>query len=248
MKTIILGDTHARDTWKQIIELENDFDRVVFLGDYFDSYDLSGVIQLHNFLEIVEFKKTSDKEVVLLFGNHDYHYMRGFNGQYHYSGYQPAFAWQFGEAIHENMEHLQMCYLFDNILCTHAGVSSVWLEKHFPNTQITNLESVSMMVDTINDHFKFKPNVFEFDGWDPYGDNVTQSPIWIRPKSLMQSNKDTNLKKQVVQVVGHTQQTNIFESFKSSKKTMGNKYFMIDCIETKGYMVVEDGIMIAKQL
>jgi len=40
MKTIILGDTHGRDLWKQIVEIENDADRIIFLGDYFDSFDI----------------------------------------------------------------------------------------------------------------------------------------------------------------------------------------------------------------
>jgi hypothetical protein len=52
---------------------------------------------------------------------------------------------------------------------------------------ITDLESVAMLVDSINEHFKFKPGIFEFDGWNPYGDNTSQTPIWIRPGSLIES-------------------------------------------------------------
>ena len=78
MKTVFIGDTHGRDLWKQIVEVESDADKIIFLGDYFDSFDISGVVQLHNFNEIVEFKKNSDKEIVLLFGNHDHHYAPGF--------------------------------------------------------------------------------------------------------------------------------------------------------------------------
>jgi predicted phosphodiesterase len=62
MKTIIIGDVHGRDQWKQIVAQEKDADTVIFLGDYFDSFDISAVEQMHNFKEIVEFKETSKTE------------------------------------------------------------------------------------------------------------------------------------------------------------------------------------------
>ena len=67
MKTIILGDTHGRSNWKQAIEAHPDAERVIFMGDYFDSFNISGVEQLHNFKQIIEFmnvymKKQQSKE------------------------------------------------------------------------------------------------------------------------------------------------------------------------------------------
>ena len=102
-----------------------------------------------------------------------------------------------------------------------------------------NLEGVRFIVDLINDYFKSKPSIFEFsaNAWDWYGDNTFQTPIWIRPKSLMAANKDSSLKKQVVQIVGHTGVTSIFESAKASKKSMGEKYYMIDALASNGYLV-----------
>jgi hypothetical protein len=248
MKTILIGDSHGRDTWKQIVAQETDADRIVFIGDYFDSFDIPGVVQLQNFLDIIEFKKTSDKEVVLCFGNHDYHYMPGFTGM-GYSGYQAGLAYQFRDAIEQNLEHLQMAYLFDNVLCSHAGVGMQWVKKHFPNTEITNLESVAMLVDSINEHFKFKPGIFEFDGWNPYGDNTSQTPIWIRPGSLLVTNRETKLKELVKQVVGHTHVKSIPDMLKSVAKNAGNKYFYIDALDdSTGYLICQDGEMIAGEV
>jgi predicted phosphodiesterase len=70
MKTIILGDTHGTTFWKLISQLEKDADRFIFIGDYFDSFEIKGLDQINNFLDIIEYKKTSDKEIVLLIGNH----------------------------------------------------------------------------------------------------------------------------------------------------------------------------------
>ena len=247
-KTILLGDTHGRNIWKQIVEQEADADRIVFVGDYFDSFDIEGVVQLQNFLDIVEFKKTSDKEVVLLFGNHDYHYMPGFIGM-GYSGYQAGLAYQFRDAIEQNLEHLQMAYLFDDVLCSHAGIGMQWVKKHFENTKITDLESVAMLVDSINDHFKFKPGIFEFDGWNPYGDNTSQTPIWIRPGSLLVTNRESKLKKLVRQVFGHTHTKSIPEMLKAVNKNAGGRYFMIDVLDnTTGYLICQDGEMLAGEI
>ena len=52
-RTLVLGDTHGLSLWKQIVKQENP-DRVIFIGDYFDSFDIPGVDQIHNFKEIIE--------------------------------------------------------------------------------------------------------------------------------------------------------------------------------------------------
>lgn len=69
MKTLILGDTHGRGVWEYIIEKEKP-DKVVFLGDYFDSFDINFENQMVNFMRIINFKKKFKKDVTLLIGNH----------------------------------------------------------------------------------------------------------------------------------------------------------------------------------
>ena len=74
MKTVIIGDTHGRDVWKSIVGYEK-ADRVIFVGDYFDSFDIPYDVQINNFLDIVAYKESGLAEVILLIGNHDYHYL-----------------------------------------------------------------------------------------------------------------------------------------------------------------------------
>ncbi len=81
--------------------------------------------------------------------------------------------------------------------------------------------SKDTIVEDLNELYKVKPTLFNFShlGWDPSGDSVEQGPLWIRPRSLMKSNKgDDGLKKRFRQVVGHTQVNNIFDSFTASEK------------------------------
>ena len=39
-KVIVLGDTHGRDIWKKIVEANPDADLFIFIGDYFDSFNI----------------------------------------------------------------------------------------------------------------------------------------------------------------------------------------------------------------
>ena len=108
------------------------------------------------------------------------------------------------------------------------------------------------IVELLNEQWQYKPFTFDFDcvkpikmSWvDPYGDNVEQSPIWIRPKSLMRSNKD-ELKKQIIQVVGHTGQQQI----DIKGMATGGRYYFIDTLHTSGeYLIYENGKFITNNL
>jgi len=229
MKTVIIGDTHGRSFWKLIVNsLETDFDRIVFLGDYFDSFDIKCEEQLNNFLDIIKFKETCGKEVVILIGNHDHHYIVGNTGT---SGWQEVGSFQICPIIEQYKHHLQMAYQFDKILCTHAGVSETFMNDVF-GKEGWETENIA---ELLNDLGKYKPKTFIFNGTDSYGDDVYQTPIWIRPRSLMKDSKE--IKKDIIQVVGHTQQNQI----DIKGKATGGRYFFIDTLGTSGeYLIYED--------
>ena len=236
MKTIVIGDVHGRSLWKLMISQENP-DRVIFIGDYFDSFEISGVEQIQNFKEIIEYKKTSGKEVITLVGNHDHHYYPevGYTGT---SGYQSRIAPSITQVINENRQHLQMAYSFDEFLFTHAGVSPTFMDGEFGEEGWVE----DNVVELLNDLFKYKPKSFDFNGTDPYGDNTYQTPIWIRPRSLMAVNKKHNkgLKKKYIQIVGHTQVKKL--DLIGAQKAAGGRYYLIDCQESTGeYLVIQDG-------
>jgi predicted MPP superfamily phosphohydrolase len=242
MKTVVIGDVHGRSLWKLIVNQENP-DRVVFIGDYFDSFDIKGEEQLNNFLDIIEYKKSNGKEVIMLIGNHDYHYFPEI-GDTGTSGYQAMFSYQINPVLDANREHLQIAYQFDEFLFSHAGISSKFLDSVFG----VNGWKLETMVEQINELFKYKPLTFSFGEavsiqklsyLDPYGDNEEQSPIWIRPRSLMAANKDT-LRKKVIQIVGHTQVKKL--DINGAMKAAGGRYYLIDCQGTTGeYLIIEDG-------
>ena len=244
-KNIYIGDIHGLTIWEDIVKQHPDANNIVFIGDYFDSFNVDGLSQLHNAENIVRFKKESKSNVHLLIGNHDHHYWPGVKGRGLTSGYQPTMLHQFEFFFKENENMFQMAVSIGNVLCSHAGVSNQFLKDVGYWTY--DYKDESNVVEFLNDLFKYKPNEFGFDSFDnrhygltnpnPYGDDEGQSPIWIRPKSLQSANKKTDLKKMYVQVVGHTQQ----QTIDIKGKTTGGKYYYIDTLPVGEYLIEIDG-------
>lgn len=128
-----------------------------------------------------------------------------------------------------------MAHNEDNILFTHAGVGETFLSQsgEYSHKEFT-AENIATVV---NDLWKHKPLIFCHNGWDGSGDNTTQTPIWIRPRSLMKDSQ--NIKKAgIIQVVGHTGQRMIDIEGKST----GGKYFFIDTLgSSREYLIIENG-------
>lgn len=246
MKTIAIGDIHGRDYWKQIINQEQDADRFIFVGDYFDSFTIKGLDQINNFLDIIEFKKSTDKEVILLLGNHDYHYYPGVEDS-GTSGYQTLMAPSITHAISDSKAHLQIAYQMDEFVFSHAGLSSEWLDDMIVGWTVDN------MVDKVNEAFQYRPSTIAYRSFKyydyenniatlsrGYGDESYQGPIWVRPKALMNENKKT-LRKKIIQVVGHTPQDQIDIEGKST----GGRYYFIDTLEygQNQYLIIEENVV-----
>lgn len=231
-KVLIISDIHGRTVWKQLIETDNYY-KIVFLGDYFDSYDIPGINQIHNFKDIIEFKNTTDIEVILLIGNHDFQYFPStFNNNC--SGHQYNLEVSIRKELEDAKNHLQMCHIHNKFLFSHAGISIVWLKNLGYNDE--------PLEEYINEMWKYKPLAFSFCGNDPYGGDIYQTPLWIRPNSLLVANKKSELEKKYKQVVGHTHKSNI--------ENVANKYFFTDTLNSNKfeYLVIENNKPIIKKI
>jgi len=232
MKTVFIGDLHGNPAWKNIVEDNSDAGRFVFVGDYFDSFHYSAVEQLANFKDVVEFKETSSAEVVMLIGNHDIHYYPGVTDTAT-QGFQRSLYFSIMPVVEEHRKHLQVAYSFEDVLCTHAGVSEDFMKDNF------NYDwKMSTIAEQLNMLFQYRPNKFRFPEYciDPYGDDKDQTPIWIRPKSLMRASK--NIRKVYRQVVGHTKMDRL--RIEDLKKWTGGNYFFIDTINTSGEYLIRE--------
>jgi hypothetical protein len=189
MRTLVLGDIHGHNSWVDIVNKER-FDKIVFLGNYFDSHNksISSEDQYYNYKAIRELKLSLKDDCILLLGNHDYHYLH--EGPM-YSGYKPFTYNMVHDLLVDDYSNKMIVpiHMMDNIILSHAGISSVWMRDI---AKLQNIEDIN----------KLPLEYFDFNtvgGFNPYGDSITQSPIWIRPKSLLQSRVEG-----YKQIVGHT--------------------------------------------
>lgn len=237
MRIIAVGDTHGRSFWKLIKEKEQ-WDKFIFIGDYFDSFDIVVGEQMINFREIAKFKEENPDKVVLLIGNHDEHYFP-FMGNSGTSGYNAGAAPNYGHLLSTYKDLLQMAHAEDNILFTHAGVGETWLEKNLPEGEKLGVGAMSaeQVANIVNDVWKYKPLSFKFTGWESTGNDIGQTPVWIRPLSLTKDSQ--NLRRNIIQVVGHTGQHQLYLDKVS---TMNERYYFIDTLGHSGeYLIIEDG-------
>ena len=235
MKIIALGDTHGRTNWKSITA-KDDFDKVIFIGDYFDSHEgVSARDQINNFKDLMAFKRSNPHKVVLLFGNHDAHYLKTFEQKY--GRYEKHHGREIQSLIHDalDMALFKMCHVEENIVFTHAGVTKTWMKDTFLNVPDYDPQ---FLESCINRKFLENPNAFKFIvkrmTYDPTGDNSWQSPIWVRPDSLRWDRLD-----KYIQVVGHTPQ---------HKLNASGDIIFIDTLGTSSeYLQIVDGIFSAME-
>jgi hypothetical protein len=231
MKIIALGDTHGRDIWKRIVKVEEDFDKFILIGDYFDSReDIDVSTQIENFKEILEFKKSNPEKVFLLIGNHDFHYLKGCGENY--SGYQQYAAMDINEVLQPAVTsgHLQICHVYDEYIFSHAGLTNTWCENN--EIDLYNIE------ESVNVRFMKNMESFKFEygeNLDKSGDDVTQSPIWVRIPSLFR-----DMVKGFTYVIGHTT---------VKQMHMANNIIAIDCLSTSNeYLVLQNGEALARKI
>ena len=224
-KILVLGDTHGRPFWKEIIEKENP-DKIIFLGDYVSTHEgINAEQQLNNLEEILTYKENNPDKVILLRGNHDTQHLgyywaecSGWNGQVWGVMSQHEFKERF-------LKLTQWIYIDEELktIFSHAGVSDVWMK----NSKIDSVHDINSLEPS--ELFGFTPNYYG----DCYGDSETQPPVWIRPQALCKCNV-----KGWDQVVGHTPVRTIINVGKSAKGKQN--IWLCDALGVKQYLVIDN--------
>ncbi len=141
MQVLTIPDLHGKSFWKHAVN-DPQFslaEKVVFIGDYVDSYDLSDEKIYANLIEIIAFRKNHADKVELLLGNHDIHYL--FYPNYRCSGFRPAMQHDLSKLFQENISIFKAAFQVNNNLWSHAGVSNGWLESNYQTLVANGLKN-----------------------------------------------------------------------------------------------------------
>jgi hypothetical protein len=111
---IIVGDIHGNlEKVQAFLSYKPDQEHVA-LGDYLDSFTEPQERQLETMQLLL------DSSAVLLWGNHDLHYLR--NPLFYFAGYNLDWSERFCELLENEINRFLPAYVADGWLCTHAGV------------------------------------------------------------------------------------------------------------------------------
>lgn len=150
MRIIVVGDVHGTIKWREIEPRQ--WDKIIFLGDYVDSFTVEDSQIVYNLNELINFKKNNPNKVVLLIGNHDNAYalkydvkaMTNRNISYDCSGHRSTIAPQLYKMYSENMDLFQATYQINNYLFSHAGLSRHSFNEYFKEEYNTLKETMTL--------------------------------------------------------------------------------------------------------
>lgn len=218
MKVIFIGDTHGSNEWEFLLSDVNEFDHIVFLGDYVDSFDASNDAIMLNLQNILRFKKKYPYKVHLLLGNHEYAYVFD---KFNTAGYRTEFGVIIKSVLSENWHLFDVAWgitsnerfdVYGNpvyLLATHAGLTSTyyysWLKREFESEGsflarfIDPEEMIKSNVHYILNLLKDKIEMLWVLEKNRKGINETGSPIWVDSEVLKRDAMPG-----ISQVVGHT--------------------------------------------
>lgn len=217
-KIVVIGDIHGCNKWKNIVHMHPDANEFIFIGDYFDSFTRNHAECISNFKEIIKWKESTDVKVIMLIGNHDFHYMSECGGRY--GGWSAWHAAEIGELLRVNKHHLQTAYQSGKYLFTHAGVSKQWYEANF--------QEAGNISDQINDLWSYDKRPFNHSGMEMYGNYDGEGPMWIRPEALRRNPLNDN----IIQIAGHTHMHVI---------DYDDNHYFIDTLPYE-YLAIENGV------
>lgn len=225
-KILVLGDTHGRPFWKEIIEKENP-DKIIFLGDYVSTHEgISAEQQLSNLEEILTYKENNPDKVILLRGNHDLCEL-GYYWAECYPNEPDVRKVMSNDPLKSRfLENTQWVYVDDEskIVFSHAGISQVWMD----NNNIKDIHDINNLKPS--EVFGFTSNRLS----DTNGISETQPPTWIRPQVLCKCNV-----KGWIQIIGHTPVYNITDIYKATKHN--EHIWCCDALGVNQYLVIDNG-------
>lgn len=220
MKTIIIPDVHQRvDSVKWILENEKNYDEVVFLGDWFDSfYDppkVAGFEKTCEYLKSLVLEHPEKEKFVFLLGNHDIGYIyenKNFSSnsisrtiKYYCSGFTISKAKKFRHVFFDRglkddffFKHFKIAHQTQGWTLSHGGISV----RHFPYGYTIDRFVNELLPDVWRNFRNLEYNhnwVISGAGYHRGGNHAIGGVLWHDWRAEFSSSIDIGK-----QIVGHT--------------------------------------------
>lgn len=231
---IHIGDLHGRiDALESAIETfeKEKVDKLVFMGDYVDSYDVTDTEILYVLDQVIRYKRENPNKVICLLGNHDISYIEN-DPWYRASGYRPQLQHDIQHRFMEATGLFQVAWRNGTYMCSHAGILSAWVEKYYDRLSYYSDKFGIDMVDS----FDILLNaIYEtHDRWMLFTVPVIRGghhgsiggPIWA-DVSEIESEPSCSFK--YTHIVGH----NSTKMIRDHVSKAGTKTIFTDCLSSK---------------
>ena len=218
-RLIIIPDVHGRSFWRDAVKKHPD-GNFIFLGDYLDPYpseEITDEEAVQGLKDIIQLKKDHPGKVILLWGNHDLHYL--YPDELLGSRYDAQNAERNAHLFWDNQSLFQMAHETvaggRRFLFSHAGVGRHWLEENFPG-----LDTGSVTAELLNDLTGYPPFMSALGDVSFYrgGGKLDGSMVWA---DVHEFQYDGNWLPDTIQVFGHTQM--------DAPLNYGDRAYCLDC-------------------
>lgn len=207
MKIFVIPDVHGISTWRDPVEqaIAEGHDKIIFLGDYLDSYVEKDLTKIRdNLKDIIDFKKQYPDKVVLLLGNHEYAYVLSKSST---GGFQAGIWYDYRELLLNNWDLFDIAWGYQGTerytLVSHAGLTEYYYKlviKYLKNLkQFDTLDWKDLPLHEMLNLLKDKGSILWKIGYSRGGDEPTGSVLWAHSDELQFQNF-----KGIDQIVGHT--------------------------------------------
>lgn len=228
MKILTIPDTHGKPWWNQVNP--PDYDRVIFMGDYMDSFTYSGNECINNLMDIIAFATKHDN-VDLLWGNHDLHYrhiFESYSQRLKSSGFNDSIKYMAHTLFIDNRHLFHAAVQIGNVLWSHAGVTKEMYAAILQDINTIDMFNVTdpkelnsklgAALYILYESYKYDKlfNISKYRG----GSDDFAGIFWA---DQIETSDDIGLH----QVIGHTPVQNIVY-----KATSEHKHYYVDCWDT----------------
>lgn len=249
-KIIVIGDLHGHDTWRKVFNKyglpKKDKLEWIILGDYFDSFSISPDECRLNFSDLMRFKEimqeAGQRAVTTLLGNHDFHYLLN-DGEEQYSGFNNGAAFGNQMEIEKHAHNLDIIHSIPvgetDLVFSHAGLTNYWVDNVAHGIDRIN-EWIDLFLLKLDERLINNLRFNYEKGYNPYGDTISNGPLWVRPKSLCLDPYMPDISRKCIQFVGHTAKTiKTGDDSNWRLKTVNDNVDLILC-DTANYVTIID--------